>query len=162
MCDVDYDSWFEANYLKYLGKALKIAIRRLGNVDLAQEAVHEAFIVLWSSRQTVIQHPNIEGFIMKTLNNKILHIVRHLSYQREEPLGQSGTTTDKYIFDNIIFFPENLSNEERQLLLWHYVQEVPCAKIAKRLGISENACRVRIFRAKQHYISLYMSHQDEI
>ena len=155
MADFDYDKWFEAAYLKFLPRMLKLAARRLMNISMAQEVVHDTFIVLWNARERVIEHPNLEGFLMKTLGNEILHKIRYTSRRKETSIDQDYPIFDQYSFDYILFFPSGITDDERRLLLWHYVQDIPYREIALRLGISEGTCRVRVYRAKQHYIELY-------
>ena len=142
MPEPDYAEWFECAYTTYIPKMLKIAVRRLGDKELAQEVVHDTFVILWESRIRVKDHPNLEGFLMKTLGNEILHKLRYLNYRKETPLTTDFPVQDQYDFG------------VDDLLVWHLIDEMPYAEIAVRLKVSEGVCRVRIYRAKQRYIKL--------
>ncbi|MBS6217871.1 MAG: RNA polymerase sigma factor [Flavonifractor plautii] len=154
MPEPDYAEWFECAYTTYIPKMLKIAVRRLGDKELAQEVVHDTFVILWESRIRVKDHPNLEGFLMKTLGNEILHKLRYLNYRKETPLTTDFPVQDQYDFGVDDLFPNGLSESDRKLLVWHLIDEMPYAEIAVRLKVSEGVCRVRIYRAKQRYIKL--------
>ena len=162
MLEIDYDKWFENIYMSYLPKMLKLATRRLRDVDLAQEIIHDTFLIAWKERQRVIQHPNIEGFLMKTMGNNIVHVLRHMKYENNVPYQFVADlrTVDQYSFECAIIFPDGLSKSEKDLLIWHFIQKIPYTSIAAKLGISEGNCRVRVFRAKQHYIALTKSNRE--
>jgi RNA polymerase sigma-70 factor (ECF subfamily) len=51
-------------------------------------------------------------------------------------------------FEEIL--PQGLTTEERQLLIWHFREQLAYDEIAERLHISVLACRTRVFRAKEH------------
>lgn len=43
---------------------------------------------------------------------------------------------------------EGMNSEEQEVIIRHYLQEKPCARIAEELGITENNTKQRLFRAR--------------
>lgn len=43
--------------------------------------------------------------------------------------------------------PKELSDSERQLLIWKFEGQIDYEEMSERLGITNNACRIRVMRA---------------
>jgi RNA polymerase sigma-70 factor (ECF subfamily) len=143
--------WFDSLYKKNALDMVRFAARLLGDEDLAKELVQEAFLVLLYKKDGLRLHPNLDGWLYITLKNLIMNEMQSSKYRLERPLSETWGIAGKESnpFSLSEWLPEELTSEERNLLIWFYEQEFSYEEIAARLGVSVPACRTRMFRAKQ-------------
>lgn len=148
----DWDGRFTELYRGNASKMFAYAHRQLRNRSLAEELVEEAFVRLLQQKERLDGHPNLTGWLWKTLQNLILTEVRLAKYHREVPLEDAGTwaAPERAETDLAEALPPGLSDSEREILLLFYQEECTHQEIARRLGISEMNSRTRLFRAKNH------------
>lgn len=149
---MDWDSRFTALYRENAPKMFAYALRQLRNRSLAEELVEEAFVRLLQQKEGLGDHPNLEGWLWKTLQHLILTEVKLARYHREVPLEDANTwaSREEERPELAEALPEGLSDSEREVLLLFYQEECSHQEIARRLGISEMNSRTRLFRAKNH------------
>lgn len=150
--DMDWDSRFTALYQGNAARMVGYAVRQLRNRPVAEELVEEAFVRLLQQRESLADHPNLEGWLWKTLQHLILTEVKLAKYHREVPLEDAGTwAAPETVRENLSeALPPGLSDGEREVLLLFYQEEYTHQEIAARLGISEMNSRTRLFRARNH------------
>ena len=148
----DWDSRFTALYQTNAPKLFAYALRQLRDRGLAEELVEEAFVRLLQQREALTGHPNLEGWLWKTLQHLILTEVKLARHRREVPLEDANTwaapAEEGDSLEEVL--PPGLSDGERELLLLFYGEGRSHQEIARRLGISEMNSRTRLFRAKNH------------
>lgn len=144
--------WFTALYEQNAAKMLRYATYQLRNQSVAEELVEEAFVRLLQKREDLMGHPNIPGWLWKTLQHLILTEVKLAKYHREVPLSATYDAAAPPVEQESLAdaLPEGLSEGEREVLLLFYEEELTHQEIARRLGISEVSSRTRLFRAKAH------------
>lgn len=149
---MDRDRRFTELYQGNAPKMFAYALRQLRNRSLAEELVEEAFVRLLQQWESLVDHPNLEGWLWKTLQHLILTEVRLARYHREIPLEDVGAraASEEDVTDLAEDLPDGLSDSEREVLLLFYQEEYTHQEIAQRLGISEMNSRTRLFRAKNH------------
>ena len=148
----DWDSWFTALYQENAGKMLRYAAAQLRNQPVAEELVEDAFVRLLQRKEDLVGHPNLNGWLWKTLQHLILTEVRLAKYHREIPLEDANVwaapeAAEEDLAENL---PDGLSDGEREVLLLFYQEGCTHQEMARRLGISEMNSRTRLFRAKNH------------
>lgn len=141
---------FTALYEQNAAKMLRYATYQLRNHAVAEELVEEAFVRLLQRWGDLTEHPNLPGWLWKTLQHLILTEVKLAHYHREIPLDPAlspaaPTVVDEPLTDAL---PEGLTQWERDVLLLFYEEELSHKEMALRLGISEMNSRTRLFRAK--------------
>ena len=67
--DQNWNEWFDQTYKKMYPIMYRTAYRLTGSAEKAEELVHDAFSLALSRQDTLISHPNPEGWLMKTLTN---------------------------------------------------------------------------------------------
>ena len=67
------EAWVKELYEANALKLYKVAFRRLGDKDEAENVVQEAFLLLLARFDTVRVHPNPSGWLMKVVQNLIRH-----------------------------------------------------------------------------------------
>lgn len=145
--DVFIPSLYEAQY----EKMLKLAYRMVGSIETAQDLVHETFLLALFNQDKLADHPNPEGWLMKTLRNLTLNERRRIENHSTVPLGMVDNYIGKELDTSLdLLFPKQLSKEEREILVWRFEQKMEYREIADRLGVSEAGCRSRVSRAIAH------------
>ena len=146
------DQWFTDLYRLNAPKMVRYAYAQLRRMEIAEELVEDAFVMLLRKQDQVAEHPNPSGWLWKTLQHLILTEVRLAKYHREIPLEDADTwaapeAAEEDLAENL---PDGLSDGEREVLLLFYQEGCTHQEMARRLGISEMNSRTRLFRAKNH------------
>ncbi len=152
-------TWFESLYRASYSHLLSVAARRLPRWELAEDAVQEAFLRLWTRADQLIRHPNPGGWLMVTL----LHIVAHLLQSDcpgplplPEYLPAPGCLEDM-VFTLSDALPAGLSSQDREVLLLFYEGQCSYREAAGLLGISISNCGVRLTRARRNCRALWLA-----
>lgn len=148
--------WFDPIYRENRGKLLTMARNLLVNShpEIAEDIVQRTFMVLLMKEELVRDHPNIRGWLRQTLTNLLKNELRLARYEMEVPFPVGIELVAKNREEDAEYsLPSELSAEERKLLLLVAKGYKP-KDIAKMEGITPDACRVRIMRARKHFTIL--------
>jgi len=162
---------FEQFYKQFSSKIYRYAFLRLSSADDAEELLSTAFLRLWEyvSRDKEINEKNAGVGVVRNLPAFLYRIARNLiidqyrARAKTPPLSldlllQSGFEAADCAPLNTVLRAEhalvlaqfdNLSSDERDLLVLRYVEAVPVKEIAQIYEITENTASVRIYRALQ-------------
>lgn len=124
MTSFEFDKYFRKLYLP-LGM---YAMRIVGDADLAEDLVVEAFTKVWKKISEGIEIENFQGYMYQIVRNESLSYLRN----RKETVGLDNVPE---IDDEII------DTSERDAKIWKAIDELPekCRKIfllSKRDGLS--------------------------
>ena len=129
---------------------VRYAAGQLRSRELAEELVEDAFVLLLRKYDQLTGHPNLPGWLWKTLQHLILTEVKSARYRMEVPLEQdfdlAAPEEDRSVLADAL--PEGLGPRDREILLLFYEEELTHEEISARLGISVLNSRTRLFRAK--------------
>lgn len=155
---------FTALYEGNAAKMLRYATYQLQSHAIAEELVEEAFVRLLQRWSTLTGHPNLPGWLWKTLQHLILTEVKLAKYHREVPLelgmhAASPQTEREPLAD---LLPPELTPSEREVLILFYDCELTHQEMAAQLGITEMNSRTRLFRAKGHYKRILEANQISV
>lgn len=128
-------------------RLLKSAYRMTGDQELAQDIVHQTFLLAFFRQDELIVHPKPAAWLFLTLRNLISNELR-LSVHTEislEEISDIPARASETPLDHIL--PAQLKEEDRKILIWRYEQRMSYKEMADQLGISEAACRNRVSRA---------------
>ena len=78
--------WFDSIYLQYQKKLLVLAIRMVGDSQLAEDMVQSVFLTLLTNHERLKNHPNIWGWLVITLRNQIMTEMQKAFRSREVEL----------------------------------------------------------------------------
>lgn len=144
----DWNEWLVKTYRTMYPTLYRTAYRLTGSAETAEELVHDAFFLALSRREILTVHPNPEGWLMVTLTNLARNERKRLSSTNVSldalPLHIPAPESDRGIGE---WLPENLSQEDRQILIWRFEDRLSHREIGDRLGISEAGSRSRLARA---------------
>lgn len=125
----------------------RVAYRLMGCQEDAQDMIQKTFLLAISQQEELCRHPNPGGWLMVTLSNLVKNERRRMSNRVEfslEDMAQLPAQQPGVPFSEAL--PSGLTQEDRQLLSWKYELELDHREMARRLGISPQACRARLSR----------------
>ena len=144
------DQWFTDLYRLNAPKMVRYAYAQLRRMEIAEELVEDAFVLLLRKQAEVVDHPNPAGWLWKTLQHLILTEVRaarnRMEVQMEQDFDLAAPQHEEDALTDCL--PEGLTPREREILLLYYEDELSHEEIARKLGISELNSRTRLFRAR--------------
>lgn len=149
------EEWFDPIYSKYHDILVRFAYQTLHDKGLAEDIVHSAFLTLLVKYEEMQGHPNLKGWLVQTVKYKILNELQKPHHKSEIPLpAEYEPAASEAPSDLLSVLPPGLSEDERQILYLYYEVGFSHKEIAERIGCSQAASRMRLFRAKQHCGSL--------
>ena len=123
-----------------------------GNIDIAEDAVQETFVVALNKIESLMKSSNPGGWLMSTLKNVNGNIYKRQKRLLELFVPLLETDMDRSIaFDFHVEFSGIVGEEDLRLLFWIYCDGMPYQQAADTLGISLSACKKRIQRAKVRF-----------
>lgn len=143
--------WIDAMYRAYRKPTLKTAYHLLEDTKLAEDIMQEAFVLLTKKYEQVKGYTDIQGWLAKTVAYLVKNEKRKVYHEREVPMEPKDVPTveDAYFRGLSSSFPPGLKEKDRELLCMCFEADLPQEEIAKRLGCSVEAFRMRLSRAKR-------------
>ena len=142
----------EELYFEMFEMLMAYARSVLDNEALAEEAVQETFRIACQKPKDVCESVNPQGWLVQTLKYTIRNINSNRATARkflEQCLTvQENTVTEDRVDLRVLY--ENVADtEEFQLLTEMAVEGCSLLEMATRRGISVDACKKRVQRAKE-------------
>lgn len=143
---------FEKIYNSYKKELFSYIYYISGSRDIAEDILQETFLRFWK-RMQYIDFLNLKAYLFKTARNIFIDIKRKEKRIKLVPLEEEFI--DKEVEDlgyriikkeRIKKILERLDEEEREIILLRFWEDMKIKEIAKILGIKEVTCRVRLFR----------------
>ena len=157
----DLDAWFDPIYTANYSRLVKVAYYILWDDDLVEDIVQNAFSALLIKQKQLRAHPNISGWLTKTVRNIADNERNRARYTREVPLlPEHETKADEPLPDFLSLLPPELSEGERQILYLHIEVGLSHDEIAARLGCKPEASRMRLHRARQRCKELLLQNKN--
>lgn len=156
------DVWFDDLYLKHRKRLLRIAYGITRDLHDSEDLVEAVFEKLYNKYETVKDHPKIERWLVKTLENQIGSDFQKAYRHREvgfDPEFEPVQPSCGEEFMNIL--PSGLSEPERQILYLHIEAGYSHEEIGKILGCSVLAARMRYSRARRHCKKLMEENREQ-
>ena len=150
-----HEHFFDALYLEMYDMLLIYAERALDNQHaLAEEAVQDAFKICWIKIEEVTASQNPKGWLLETLKNVIRNIRRSqarfanllLILNKNLALAER-TAEDETELD--MTYEDLKDNPDYQLLKEFVLEHRSIKEMAQERGITVDACKKRIQRAKE-------------
>lgn len=122
----------------------------LGDINLADVAVQEAFIIALRKPDKLCGSPNPVGWLYNTVKNIIMHIERDriIFLKRNVSLSEIQDKLSHYEDTYSEVNLEIQKSKEWQLLTQFYVEGYSIRELADKYNISEEACKTRLKRAR--------------
>lgn len=150
---------FDALYRASIDRVYFYARARLGP-DEAEDVASEVFTAALLALERGNGSSVTEGWLMSVTRNKVVDrwraahrrmLKRHLFVQPAQvDTGPSGLA-----LDGVTLALDQLSLKHRSVLVLHYLDGYPMAEVADLLGVSLEAARSSIARARRSFKSVY-------
>ncbi len=116
----------------------------------AEDAMQNVFLKLWDKGGGLKDDAEIDRWLTTVCLNECRNMMRRPFRKRETLLDECG---DLYAFDeprDLDLFRAVMSLGEKERIAVHlfYYEDMPVAEIARQLGISGNAVKTRLCRAR--------------
>ena len=119
----------------------------VNNEEDAEDLVHEVFVRAINSYGKLVEHKNPEAWLSTTLKNCIRNYRRLHANRRNISLEEYGDLAAPEIAERLSHIqPNQLPAGDKAMLIWRIEQRLSYREIGKRLGISEEAARVKMSR----------------
>lgn len=137
-------------YEKHYKHMCYIAYAKLGNMDAAQDTVHDAFVdMLKKADEIILDDPEkLPAFAVYVLNCKIIDYLRSqnrfvLKENIEEGTGKCDIT------ENVEEYLTGLEIYDAEIIRMKILQNMSYKEISQKLNIKESTLRKRLQRAKK-------------
>ena len=119
--------------------------------DLAEDMVQETFTIAVRKAENLYYAVTQRGWLILTLRNTISNDQRNIMYAQrllkklelQHQEERSESLSPAYLYKGLI------DSKDLELLIRYWSDGESVKSIAKSLGISEDACRKRLYRAKE-------------
>jgi RNA polymerase sigma factor (sigma-70 family) len=145
---------FTALYQKYSPDVFRFALYLCGERSAAEDIMAETFVRAWTSPQR-IEMSTVKGYLFTIARNLFLQELRKTSRRAEldrDPLdvraGPHAETEGKAELGAVLAEMRKLPEMDRAVLLMRAVDGLPYEEIARVLGISLVAAKVKVHRAR--------------
>lgn len=149
-----HSKMIEALYLEMYDKLMAYARSLVESEALAEEAVQETFRIACQKPESVYNSPNPQGWIFITLKNTIRNIQsyranakRLLEIYLVACAGEAAYENDRISIE--ITYEDIADTDEFNLLKEMAIEGRSHEEMAKSRGITINACKKRVQRAKE-------------
>jgi len=154
---------FENVYDKYFNEIFNFILKRISNVELAEDLVGVVFMKVFEKRESYDpSKASIRTWIYTIANNELIDYYRrrrvNKSFEKVKPylktkdvLEEIQEKTDeinkKKLYNEILeVLDDKLSREEKDIVISHYIEEKPYKEIAEIKNMNCNTLRSKAHR----------------
>ena len=146
---------FETLMKRYTSSVYGAAIRLMKDEDNAQEVTQMAFVQAYRHLDSW-RGENFGAWVTIIANHIALRMLEKEKRRQTDPLDENTDAPDESYDEQkeqqlqameaaIAQLPE----ADRQLIQWHYYENIPLQTIAQRVGQTENNIKVRMYRIRE-------------
>lgn len=160
----DDHAYFEALFATYQQPILSYLYRLLGDVERAEELCQETFARAYRARRSLDQVENVRAWLYRVATNAARDQLRRrrllswLPLFDEDPLlmvdSPEASALEAHAVEQAL---RKLDPDLRVPLVLYSCQELSTQEIAEVLGISRDAVKQRLVRARLRFKELYSS-----
>ena len=148
---------YKGLYESYADGLRNFMYYRCGDLDKAQDLMHEAFIRLWENCKKVL-FDKVKSYLFTTAHRLFLNQVEHekvvLKFEQKS-VGQNEFESPDFILEEQEFKVQletaisNLPEGQRTVFLLHKIDKMPFQEIADMQGISISAVHKKMYKAME-------------
>lgn len=149
-CTPEQNQFIEELFRAEYRNLFNFAYNTLLDENLTDVAVQDTFLIALRKPDSLCNSPKPLGWMYNTLKNVIKHIERdkeHL-YKKNVSLRDAFDDSDPYMDTYSEVRMEVSNSDEWKLLTQFYIEGYSMRELAKMQGISEEACKSRLKRAR--------------
>lgn len=147
-----WQSDLEQMYREMYPTLYAYALRILKDHALAEEAIQDTFCIACAKRDQALSNPKPRGWLMLTLKHVMQNMLR--SQRKLQRLlflaaGEEQPMEAPELLDVDVLFGNLSDSEDFRLLKRIALEQCTMAELAQDLGISVEACKKRVQRARK-------------
>lgn len=140
----------KALYLEMYLLLFSYAQNMLSDRSLAEEAVQDTFRIACTKADNLLYSPNPKGWLLNTLKYVIKNKTRSRAYLITSlELDENMIPGDPDVLDIDFMYSDLTNSEDYKLLKKIALDKYSMLEAAKEMGISVEACKKRVQRAKK-------------
>ena len=146
---------FETLMKRYTSQVYGAALRLMKDEENAQEVTQMAFIQAYRQLESW-RGENFGAWVTIIANHIALRMLEKEKRRQTEQLDDNADAPDETYdeqkeqrLQSLETAVASLPEADRQIIQWHYYEDIPLQTIAQRLGQTENNIKVRIFRIRE-------------
>jgi RNA polymerase sigma-70 factor (ECF subfamily) len=144
-------------YDQYISKIYRFVLFKVSSQDVAQDICSETFTKCWEvykAKKEDIQ--NDQAFIYRVARNLVTDYYRkkgrtQLISTENLPIQDTESLEEKAIFNSdlnqVRLALNELKEEYQNVIVWHYLDDLPIKKVAQMMNKTEDNTRVTLHRA---------------
>ena len=148
---------FSKIYDKYIEKIYRFIFLKVSSQEIAQDLTSETFLKGWESFKNGTKIENPQAFLYRIARNLVIDFYREkgrtqvVSAEYTPIIDPRQNLEEKSILksdiDNIRTALVSLKEEYQDVIIWHYLDDLPISEISQMLDRTEEATRVLLSRA---------------
>jgi len=148
---------FSQIYDRYIDKIYRFIFFKVNSQPIAEDLTSETFLKTWETFKNGNKIENPQAFLYKTARNLVIDFYREKGKVQivsdENPFipDPSQNLEEKAILrsdlDQIRQALTNLKDDYQNVIIWHYLDDLPISEISHMLDRTEEATRVLLHRA---------------
>lgn len=146
---------FETLMKHYTSSVYGAALRLMKDEDEAQEVTQMAFIQAYRQLDSW-RGENFGAWVTIIANHIALRMLEKEKRRQTDPLDENTDAPDETYDEQkelqlqaMEAAIESLPEADRQIIQWHYYENLPLQTIAQQLGQTENNIKVRMYRIRE-------------
>lgn len=151
---------FGSIYTRYASDVFRFALYLSGNRSDAEDITSETFVRAWAAQDSIVAE-TVKGYLFTIARNLFLQGLRRAARQSELPGEMPDAAPSAYQqveqkaeVKAVLAAMQKLPQIDRAALIMRTLDELPYQEIARVLGISETAAKVKVHRARASLMNL--------
>jgi len=148
---------FSKIYDQYINKIYRFVFLKVSSQDVAQDLTSETFLRGWESFKNKTDIENPQAFLYQIARNLVVDFYREKgkanfvsteSVQIIDPREDLEEKANfKFDLEKIKVVLADLREDYQNVIIWHYLDDLPIQQVANMMDRSEDATRVLLHRA---------------
>ena len=149
---------FETLFRRYYRYLYSVAIQYVKDPDLAEDALQEVYLKLWTNREHIDELQSIKSYLATAMRHQVLNairnekraILRHLNHHITQPNADTSTEDTLMLNEYGSVFRDGLRqlpNQRRLVFTLRSEQGLTNEQVASQLRISINTVKVQYYQA---------------
>lgn len=144
-------------YMNYSGKMMKICLRYISDPTIAQDLLHDGFIIIFTSICSLRNPEKLESWMKKIIKNITLRYLSQTStitnisltdISEEEEPSENPFSPDSISYNQMLDMVENLPEGYCKVFKLAVLEGMSHKEIGELLGIAPHSSSSQLFRAK--------------
>lgn len=148
---------FSKIYDQYINKIYRFIFLKVSSQEIAEDLTSETFLRGWESFKSGNNIENPQAFLYRIARNLVIDHYREkgkaqfVSVDYTPVIDPKGDLEEKAVLGSDLETVKaalvNLKEDYQNVIVWHYLDDLPIIEVAKLLDRSEEATRVLLHRA---------------